>query len=387
MIQRTVESSVITFLAAFPSLFRQRADSLEEFNSVLQNDYTTLVEDSLLGLDYLPGIMEKMQLLLAGQTLTAVSLLTGVPEVDVIGTLDKISTKRSALDAAVRTGSALGALAIGESSRPGRFALPSYDNLALAVGESSRRKVARESRDGKSNERTSATLQSDFAKRLSEQESLSSGKQFSVTFERNGNKLEVPMRVRLEVSSTDTTSIENIILLGEQNRSMWERWIRVSTNKSGGSGAVDKIRAAKDIAFSNDLIDEYRKNRFRDKSGYYSKMMEKRNGNWLSGMLTLSPSINNASALMIVSQETIDGLEARLGGDFDDFNVRKRVFENTLTMYYVVVDQTWGRVTIYTRGQNGSQQLDKNDFSKAKAGSADVNKIIEAYRSGAQPVL
>ncbi|ANZ49416.1 putative virion structural protein [Erwinia phage Wellington] len=387
MIQRTVESSVITFLAAFPSLFRQRADSLEEFNSVLQNDYTTLVEDSLLGLDYLPGIMEKMQLLLAGQTLTAISLLTGVPEVDVIGTLDKISTKRSALDAAVRTGSALGALAIGESSRPGRFALPSYDNLALAVGESSRRKVARESRDDKSKERTGVALQSDFAKRLSEQESLSSGKQFSVTFERNGNKLEVPMRVRLEVSSTDTGSIENIILLGEENRSLWERWIRRSTGKNGGSSAVDKIRATKDIAFSNDLIDEYRKNRFRDKSGYYSKMMEKRNGNWLSGMLTLSPSINNASALMIVSQETIDGLEARLGGDFDDFNVRKRVFENTLTMYYVVVDQTWGRVTIYTRGQNGSQQLDKNDFSKAKAGSADVNKIIEAYRSGAQPVL
>lgn len=387
MIQRTVESSVITFLAAFPSLFRQRADSLEEFNSVLQNDYTTLVEDSLLGLDYLPGIMEKMQLLLAGQTLTAISLLTGVPEVDVIGTLDKISTKRSALDAAVRTGSALGALAIGESSRPGRFALPSYDNLALAVGESSRRKVARESRDDKSKERTGVALQSDFAKRLSEQESLSSGKQFSVTFERNGNKLEVPMRVRLEVSSTDTGSIENIILLGEENRSLWERWIRRSTGKNGGSSAVDKIRATKDIAFSNDLIDEYRKNRFRDKSGYYSKMMEKRNGNWLSGMLTLSPSINNASALVIVSQETIDGLEARLGGDFDDFNVRKRVFENTLTMYYVVVDQTWGRVTIYTRGQNGSQQLDKNDFSKAKAGSADVNKIIEAYRSGAQPVL
>jgi len=328
-----------------------------------------------------------MQLLLAGQTLTAISLLTGVPEVDVIGTLDKISTKRSALDAAVRTGSALGALAIGESSRPGRFALPSYDNLASAVGESSRRKVARESRDDKNKERTGVALQSDFAKRLSEQESLSSGKQFSVTFERNGNKLEVPMRVRLEVSSTDTGSMENIILLGEENRSLWERWIRRSTGKNGGSSAVDKIRATKDIAFSNDLIDEYRKNRFRDKSGYYSKMMEKRNGNWLSGMLTLSPSINNASALVIVSQETIDGLEARLGGDFDDFNVRKRVFENTLTMYYVVVDQTWGRVTIYTRGQNGSQQLDKNDFSKAKAGSADVNKIIEAYRSGAQPVL
>jgi hypothetical protein len=383
MVQKTVESSVLTFLAAFPALFRQRADSLEEFNSVLQNDYTTLIEQSLLGLDYLPGILEKMQMLLAGNTLTAISLLTGVPEVDVVGTLDKISTKRSSLDAAVRTGSALGAMAIGES-RKGRFALPSYDKLALAVGESTRRMPGRESRDRRTSE---TSMEKDFTKRLNEQEGLAGGKQFVVTFERNGNKIEVPMRVRLETSSTDTESIQNIILLGEQNRAFWERWLRLSTGKNGGSSAVDKIRAAKDIAFSNDLIDEYRKNRFRDKSGYYSKMMEKKNGNWLSGLLSLSPSINNASALIVVSQETIDALEARLGGDFDDFNIRKRVFENTLTMYYVVVDQSWGRVTIYTRGQNGSQQLDKTDFSKSKAGSADVNKIIEAYRSGAQPVL
>ncbi|QXO09488.1 hypothetical protein pEaSNUABM11_00064 [Erwinia phage pEa_SNUABM_11] len=382
MVQKTVESSVLTFLAAFPALFRQRADSLEEFNSVLQNDYTTLIEQSLLGLDYLPGILEKMQMLLAGNTLTAISLLTGVPEVDVVGTLDKVSTKRSPLDAAARTGSSFGLAMLGAESRKGRFALPSYDNLALAVGESSRRGVARESRESRS-----TSLPNDFTKRLNDQEGLSTGKQFTVTFERNGNKIDVPMRVRLETSSTDTESIENIILLGEQNRTFWERWIRVSTGKNGGSSAVDKIRAAKDIAFSNDLIDEYRKNRFRDKSGYYSKMMEKKNGNWLSGLLSLSPSINNASALMVVSQETIDACEARLGGDFDEFNIRKRVFENTLTIYYVVVDQTWGRVTIYTRGQNGSQQLDKSDFSKSKAGSADVNKIIEAYRSGAQPVL
>lgn len=386
MVQKTVESSVLTFLAAFPALFRQRADSLEEFNSVLQNDYTTLIEQSLLGLDYLPGILEKMQLLLAGNTLTAISLLTGVPEVDVVGTLDKISTKRNPLDAAARSGSSLGLAMLGAESRKGRFALPSYDNLALAVGESSRRKVGRESRDARRTT-TSSMVDSGFAKRIAEQEGLSSGKQFTVTFERNGNKIDVPMRVRLEVNSTDTESMENIILLGEQNRPFWERWLRLSTGKNGGSSAVDKIRAAKDIAFSNDLIDEYRKNRYRDKSGYYSKMMEKKNGNWLSGILSLSPSINNASALMIVTQETIDGLEARLGGDFDDFNIRKRVFESTLTMYYVVVDQTWGRVNIYTRGQNGVQQLDKNDFNKSKAGSADVNKIIEAYRSGAQPVL
>lgn len=392
MAENTFETSVVSFLSKFPDLFRQRADSLEEFNQILYNEYTTLVEQSLLGLDYLPGILEKLQILMAGNQLTAISLLVGVPEVDIIGTLDQISNRRNAADAAARSGARLGKFAMGESR--GRHGLPSYDNLAVAVGESIRgvrynpnRQVAAESTSVEKAERVSSTLPTNFVKQLVEQEGLSQGKQFSAVFERNGNKVEVPMRIRLDVKSVPTEGLETIIAFSDQTKDFWDRYLRLQYKGDRKGGAIDKIAAAKDLAFSNDLIEEYRKNRFRDKTGYYSKMMEKRNGNWLSGLLTLAPSINNASGIIVVSQETIDGLEAQMGGSFDDFNVRQRIFQDTLTVYYVVVDTTWNRVTIYTRGMNGSQELDKSDFSKSKSGSADVNKIIEAYRSGAQPVL
>ncbi|QVW55155.1 hypothetical protein pEaSNUABM29_00111 [Erwinia phage pEa_SNUABM_29] len=372
MAEKTFETSLVSFLSKFPMLLRQRAESTEEFNSILYNEHTTLVEQSLLGLDYLPGILEKIQILLAGNQLTAISILVGVPEVDILGTLDQVSTRRNALDNAARSGSRLAKLAVGESSR---FGLPSYDKIGIAVGESRRQKsdnkVATEST-------ANAVLPNNTLKFLHEQEGLSTGKQFSVVFERDGNKVELPMRLRLDVSSVPTDQIKTLIAFSDQTKTFWERYLRAK---------VGMLSYAKDIAFSNDLIEEYRKNRFRDKSGYYRKMMEKKNGNWLSGLLSLAPSINNASSVMVVSQETIDDLAAQLGGDFDDFNIRQRVFKDTLTVYYVVVDQTWNRVTIYTRGQNGSTELDKSDFSKSKAGSADVNKVIEAYRAGAQPVL
>ena len=210
---------------------------------------------------------------------------------------------------------------------------------------------------------------------------------FSAVFERNGNKVEVPMRLRLDVKSVPTEGIETLIAFSAEQKDFWDRYIRLQHKGDRNGGWLDKLAAAKDLAFSNDLMEEYRKNRYRDKTGYYTKMMEKRNGNWMSGLLTLSPSINNASGVMVVSQETIDGLEAQLGGSFDDFNVRQRVFQDTLTVYYVVVDTTWNKVTVYTRGLHGSQELDKSDFAKSKSGGADVNRIIEAYRSGAQPVL
>lgn len=413
MAEKTVETSVISFLAKFPDLFRQRADSLEEFNSILYNEYTTLVEQPLLGVDYLPGILDKIQYLLAGNQLTAISLLIGVPEVDVLGTLDKISTRRNTLDAAARSGSRLAVMAAGE--RRGRYGLPSYDSLAIAVGESNRRgsrpmqqnnQINGDVTNNNDNSHTenfnsttnnydssgkagkvSSTLPNNFVKQMLEQEGLSGGKIFSAVFERNGNKVEVPMRLRLDVKSVPSSGIETLIAFASDQKDFWDRYIRLQHKGDRNGGWLDKLAAAKDLAFSNDLMEEYRKNRYRDKTGYYTKMMEKRNGNWISGLLTLSPSINNASGVMVVSQETIDGLEAQLGGSFDDFNVRQRVFEDTLTVYYVVVDTTWNKVTIYTRGLNGSQELDKSDFSKSKSGGADVNRIIEAYRSGAQPVL
>ncbi len=420
MSDKTIETSVVNVLSKFPDLLRQRAESTEEFNAVLNNEHITLVEQSLLGLDYLPGILEKLQIMLAANQLTAISLLVGVPEVDILGTLDKVSTQRNVLDNAARSGSRLAKFAIGESSR---FGLPSYDKTAIAVGES-RRPGGRgrgdfmmganakyddyssiggdnvtnndhSQNDNRQDNRTTnhtvnnidssgkkgkvaATLPSNTIKQLHEQEGLSSGKLFSVAFERDGNKVELPMQLRLAVKSLPTEQIETIIAFSDQTKTFWERVLRAK---------VGSLSYAKDIALCNDLIDEYRKNRYRDKSGYYRKMMEKKNGNWLSGLLSLSPSINNASSIMVVSQDTIDGLSAQLGGDFDDFNVRQRVFQDTLTVYYVVVDTIWNRVTIYTRGQASPREMDKSDFSKAKAGSGDVNKIIEAYRSGAQPVL
>lgn len=417
MSDKTLETSVVNILSRFPDLLRQRAESTEEFNAILNNEHITLVEQSLLGLDYLPGILEKLQIMLAANQLTAISLLVGVPEVDILGTLDKVSTQRNVLDNAARSGARLAKFAAGESSR---FGLPSYDKTAIAVGESRRggrrsdfmqgnnskyddyssvgdtmNNIDASHHDNRQDNRTTnhtvnnidnsgkngkvaATLPSNTLKQLHEQEGLSNGKLFSVTFERDGNKVELPMQLRLSVKSLPTEQIETIIAFSDQTKTFWERVLRAK---------VGSLSYAKDIALCNDLIDEYRKNRYRDKSGYYRKMMEKKNGNWLSGLLSLSPSINNASSLMVVSQETIDGLSAQLGGDFDDFNVRQRVFQDTLTVYYVVVDTVWNRVTIYTRGQASPREMDKSDFSKAKAGSGDVNKIIEAYRSGAQPVL
>ena len=422
MSEKSIETSLVSLVNRLPDLIRRRHESLEEFNAgALHSDYLVMVEDRLQSLDYLPGILEKVQTRLAATTITAVTLLVGVPNVDVMDVLDSVQTRRSVLDAGVRTGSRFIGMVGGESTRKSsRFALPSYDNLAIVAGESTRAPrhhgannvhsaayqnglaagkaagselhlhqdhndnskmtVNHYEGGGKKAASISSTLPSNAIKQLYEREGLSTGKQFSVVVERDGNKAELMLSLRLNTQIVPQEMMRTFLAFADSTNDFWDRVVRI---KAGA------LRGWRDGFLQNDAMDEYRKNRFRDSTGMYKKMLANKNRNWLSGMLTFSPSINNASSVMIISSDTADAAIPYIGGDLDDDDVRMNVFKSTLLNYIIVVDEVWGRVKFYTRSLNGFQTIDKSDFTKSgkSGGAADVNRIIEAYRAGAQPAL
>ena len=427
---QTTETTLISMLSKLPDLFRQRADSLAEFSSITRNEYITIVEDSLHNADYLPGLLDHLQVLLGCNMLAAISILTGVPEVDVIGTLDKISTKRDPLNSALNGGSRLAKFIGSESASIG---LPSYNGLVQAIGESSRkhkpsraingdmagagatqnaynsdsmntndsnnvnlnagdssgnmmgnhfesntdnRKVSNFNNDSSKGKRGNG-YGKDTHKALTESSELSTGKQFEVVFERDGNKATVLMSLRLAVQLASTDEISTLLTLSDRSNTFSERKLKV---KAG------ELKFWNDLVFCNDLIEQARKNRFKDKTGYYSRMMDRRNSNWLSGLLSFDMSINNASAIMIVEQETVDSLTAEMGGDFDDFKVRNQIFKDTLTVYIAVVDTRFSQITIYTRGMDESTVLRTSDLKGKGGGKAgNVDDIIRAYTSGNSP--
>lgn len=422
MSEKSIETSLVSLVNRLPDLIRRRHESLEEFNAgALHSDYLVMVEDRLQSLDYLPGILEKVQTRLAATTITAVTLLVGVPNVDVMDVLDSVQTRRSVLDAGVRTGSRFIGIVGGESTRKSsRFALPSYDNLAIVAGESTRAPrhhgannvhsaayqnglaagkaagselhlhqdhndnskmtVNHYEGGGKKAASISSTLPSNAIKQLYESEGLSTGKQFSVVVERDGNKAELMLSLRLNTQIVPQEMMRTFLAFADSTNDFWDRVVRI---KAGA------LRGWRDGFLQNDAMDEYRKNRFRDSTGMYKKMLANKNRNWLSGILTFSPSINNASSVMIISSDTADAAIPYIGGDLDDDDVRMNVFKSTLLNYIIVVDEVWGRVKFYTRSLNGFQTIDKSDFTKSgkSGGAADVNRIIEAYRAGAQPAL
>ena len=116
--------------------------------------------------------------------------------------------------------------------------------------------------------------------------------------------------------------------------------------------------------------------------------MRRRNRNFLSGLFSLSPSINNASAFLIMSQETADEATFHFGDSLDSFKVREKIFASTAAMLMVVIDTKWDTVTFYHRSVDVVTELSKSDLKRAvKGGSNDVQDIVSAYQAGKAPVI
>lgn len=214
---------------------------------------------------------------------------------------------------------------------------------------------------------------------LKEVTNLSVGKTFNITFARNGNSLDVPVTLALAVTNTDPQSMYNIVTFNAMNTSFKERLIRAK------AGELSYVR---DLLLCQDMKEEARRQRIKDKSGFLESMMRRGRKNFWSGLLSMQPSLNNASSVLVLSSETADRAALELGGHLDKFAVREKVFKNTAAMIMVVVDQRWNSATIYHRSLNTTTELQLDEFKRASSkGGGDVESILQAYSAGKAPSL
>lgn len=359
-------NTIVDLVTKFGDLWQDKADSLPEFNSNTRNDFITLVETRIADLPEMRDILGVANTLVSSYYLSSLSQIIGIPGVNIGRTLDKVAVKRDPIKGAVAGGLGLmrylGAESIGGTlGAPGNF-------TSYLMAESYSNGGATGAAFGKG----------DYGKVLSTNDDLSTGKQFEFIIERDGNRVPVNLTVALAVSLIDPESLKSVLGVGGMSMMFEERIIKA---KAGD------LKWLRDIVFSRDIIDEMRKNRHRDKTGYYQKVMSRRSNNWLAGLLSMNWSVNNASSIIVASQETVDDLEVELGGPLSDFEIRSRVFKDTLTMLILVVDQRWEQVTIYHRGLDDATEVPFKDLRRSKGGNnMDVDEIIRAYNAGSAPM-
>jgi hypothetical protein len=362
------EKTVLTPLAAagqLPDLIRAaRSDSLIEYGRVTRVEPVTMVDTSIMHLQFMPDIMQSLNSIFTGYYLQAIMLSLNVGQVDTIKLLDRVNPNRDPIDS--------GSMFIGDmlSAESYKHALPRV-NKAFGLEAYGDRPTPSAAGAGKGSQ--------DVSRVINEAANLSVGKMIEIHVENEGHKAMIPASVRLIVSGIDPNTLIHILADGSKDKSLKERF------HGWRSGQLGYWR---DLILCQDLIDDHRKTLMKDKSGVYAASRERRNKNRLSAIFSMKPSVATASNLVVMSDANAKEMEREVGGRLKDYRTRQRIFESTYVMLMVVVDPAWEQVTIYHRGIELPTELSVREIKSANRGSGpDVSEILKAYQLGQAPTI
>ena len=391
-----------------PDFFREmKSESLIEAGRPARVDFVTLVEDGLSTLPYIGSVTQSALSLMSAYYLAAANLVIPIPGVDVVRTLDKLNTNRDPVESALGGASTVFKFVGTENFELG---LPSPELGIEAYGDAMTKNYEKGSTDksvskiygdgasdishnetitnhttnfnmtGGGSSRTQPSgsgMGKDTVTSIKDLANMSVGKQFELVFERDGNRKGVLVNIRLACTSTDAESYKTILATGSPLRTFGERLRRA---KAG------ELEYFKDLLLCNDLMEEAMKTRINDRSGFYAHMMRKRSKNWLSGLLSLNPGVNNASAVLIFSSDTAKRAELELGGSLDDFKIRQRVFKSVAAALMIVVDREWEVVTFYHRSLDTYNTVAVRDLERAAKKGDNIEDMLRAYSKFVPPM-
>jgi hypothetical protein len=186
------------------------------------------------------------------------------------------------------------------------------------------------------------------------------GKQLEIVLEDQGNKAVIPVTVRLAVNTVDTESMIHNLTLGGRQMTGKERGHRWKENE------LDLVR---DIFFVEDIIKQHRRAVIKDKSGFFQDTLKRRRENRLSAIASGSASVADASSMVVLTARTAKEIESRLGGKLSNMKVRQQLFDETAIMLMVVINDDWGKVTIYHNSIDLPTGLSLTEVKNAAKGS------------------
>lgn len=338
----------------FAELVRSaKSNSLTEYTKSTRVEPLVLIGNNLRTQTYMPDLIKNLTSVFTGYYLRAIAISMNVGRIDTIKLLDKLSTNRDV------TEGALGVLSTEAFVESGLF--PDYSNLELSMEAVKSRKQ-------------------DFGKSGVEKTydvpSLSLGKLIEVQIQDGEHKATIPVNVRLKVRSTTETNLVTILSSEGKDRSAKTRY------KEWKAG---ELKFWRDLVLCQDIIDDERKMLMADSSGVMGESKRARRNNALAGILTLNPSVNNASSIMVIDHFTAKKVEREIRGKLKSFRKRNELMRKAGMMLLVIVDTEYDVITIYHNGIEGESELTVKEIMSNGNKEADVGNILAAYKDSLAP--
>lgn len=326
-----------------------------------------LMDERVARLSYATDVVEALQRLFTAYYLLSVASDNQIGNVSIRQRLGKYNPDRSVLNAAVD----LLSLESYQFGLPFYGEINGFDRYGTFSPESAHPHVEVSFEDNKEDKKS----KSDIMKQATEISNLSVGQIVNVEICVDDKRTTIPVMIRPRVIGASPESLVSILGIGAQDNSSSTRWLRYKVGDL----------SLKDLITTQDMIDDYRKAMFSDKTGYFRKANAQAKKGLLSTMLNGQHHIGAISSMAIVSKQTAVELERKYLGSLDNYRQRSSIFEKSLLMLLMVVDDDSGTVTVYTRDYEEPAKYWLKDIQKSGKSSNDLSDLLKSFLTGTVP--
>jgi len=332
-----------------------KSNSLTAFTQPTRVEPIVLMERSLREVPMTKDVLLAITSLFSGYYLQAVAISTNIGSVNTIRLLDQLNPNRSVGDAALAR---VNMQSFGE-------ALPDYsdtDQVAMLAKEETVRRFGNK------------TVETAY-----DVADLSVGKLLEVVIKENGHEATIPVAVRLMVNSVRGDALATMMTESVADRGFIETYHGLASGR---------LKFIDDVLLARDAIKAHRKILRADDTGTVTEIMKRRHKGRLSGLLTMSPSLNTVSSIAVISDATRRSIERKSRKKLSRFKDRQAIMNELNLMFLVVIDTEDEVAIIYHDDIAVATELTANELKRAgNGGGSDVTDILKAYLESSAPRL
>lgn len=342
-----------------------QSSNLIDFTSASRVEPTMLFDATLVTVPFISDAIATMHALYSGLYLMAINLDHNVNGVAARSKLEKFNPDRSLIGAG-RDFLVASKEEFSEGYAPSMIS-SQYIGLPSA-GAQTRNEIF----GIPSNEAVT-----DVTKTLTDVSNFAVGKTFDVQLGTGKDGITAMVNISIAPLAANPDNIRDLLTVGSHDTTARARWRDIRAGR---------LKFWRDGIFAMDRIDAYAQSAIRDKSGYL-KEVQKRSGKGAAAFaLTGTPSPSNASALMMLHEDTVMSLYRQDGVDLDNYKQRQQIFERTYSMIICVVSPEWESATFYYRNIEKATKVSAADMKRSTRGNgSDIMELMKVYMSGSAP--
>ena len=209
---------------------------------------------------------------------------------------------------------------------------------------------------------------------------IPSGRQMEVKFAAGENNDPISVMVNVKFNSRlIPDEVVEYVIAANFKESVSRRWLQMRAGE---------IRFFKDFVLNLDRLAKREKALKHDKDNALQSIFRHQNNSSLRQVFKLimnlstlsnkNKSYNLANSVMMFDENSVSRYAKKVGMDFKNIRDRRKFFTTTFTLFIVLVDTRYSRVTIYTNGIDQEASYSYSDIkSNASSDKLELKEIVE----------